>query len=147
MFGVEQWCQDQSNLFLDWYLSDSAFSPTVSLTVLFLFQVCFFAAAGCFVSSGKEWGRSAQAYFTLSRDRPALAAGWAGRGACNLFAVSGVLVSAEAHSSRHPVFSFSFLFSLFQVSLFFSALSGFEIRSSSQSRAVHGRYNVQLTYM
>ena len=30
------------------FLSDSNFSSTVSLMVLFLFQVCFFAAAGCF---------------------------------------------------------------------------------------------------
>ena len=53
-----------------------------------------------------------------------LCAGRAGGSACNLFAVSGVLASAEAHSSSTSSFSFPFLFFF----LSFSACSEFELQ-------------------
>ena len=68
-----------------------------------------------------------------------LCAGRAGGSACNLFAVSGVLASAEAHSSSTSSFSFPF-FVCFSFSLSQPVLS-LSFSSSSQSQAAGGHHS------
>ena len=64
-----------------------------------------------------------------------LCAGRAGGSACNLFAVSGVLASAEAHSSSTSSFSFPFYCFSFSLSQLGLSLS---FSRSSQSQAAGG---------